>query len=539
MLNLIKNSCFGQLVNSLSDHKYFKSRDELDDYIIPEKYRSSSLSLSPSLYTSSSNSSKSISRYEVEKLIIVTWDGDSDPDNPRNWPIYQKIFFIFEVSFLTLAVYMGSAIYTPGVLDIQRNFGVSEVIATLPLTLFVIGYGIGPMVFGPTSEIASIGRAYIYIASLIIFMALQIPTALSKDITSLCILRFLGGVFASPCLGNGPALVCDVLSIPYGAIGIGIWSVAAVSGPLFGPLIGAVLVVKGGWRWTFWYLCIVSGVALVLAIFFLPESYEKTLLYRKAKRLRRRTGNMKIVSEGELEDKNLALGQIIIETLWRPLEIALFEPVVFLIDIYLSLVYAIIYLWFEAFPIVFLEVKKFTTVLMGVSYLSTIVGSFIGSFIFTWWTYRVYTLKLLRREEVYPEVFIPLAIFGSVCIPIGIFIFGWTSSANIHWMAPMLGSAIFAIGAFMVFQSLFNYLGMSFWRYMASAFAGNAFFRSVIGGAFPLFGRIMFENLSSREYPVGWGSSILGFISAGMISIPVLFYLNGPKLRARSKYSGK
>lgn len=67
-------------------------------------------------------------------------------------------------------------------------------------------------------------------------------------------LEILGRFFASPCLGNGPALVCDVLSIPYGAIGIGLWSIAAVAGPLFGPLIGAVLVVKGGWRWTFWCL---------------------------------------------------------------------------------------------------------------------------------------------------------------------------------------------------------------------------------------------------------------------------------------------
>lgn len=124
------------------------------------------------------------------------------------------------MSFLTLAVYIGSAIYTPGVYEIQGASGVSEIVAILPLILFVIGCGLGPIVFAPTSEIAAVGRAHIYVVSLVVFMILQIPTALAENIAALCVLRFLGGFFASPCLGNGPALVCDVLSIPYGAIGI-------------------------------------------------------------------------------------------------------------------------------------------------------------------------------------------------------------------------------------------------------------------------------------------------------------------------------
>lgn len=73
---------------------------------------------------------------------------------------------------------------------------------------------------------------------------------------------------------------------------------------------------------------------------------------------------------------------------------------------------------------------------------------------------------------------------------------------------------------------------------MASKFAGNALCISVLGGVFPLFARIMFTNLKTSKFPIGWGSSILGCFTAGMIIIPVLFYLNGPKLRARWKYSG-
>lgn len=53
----------------------------------------------------------------------------------------------FQICFLCTSIYIGSAIYTPGELEIVQIFGVSEVVATLGLTLFVAGYGIGPSKF--------------------------------------------------------------------------------------------------------------------------------------------------------------------------------------------------------------------------------------------------------------------------------------------------------------------------------------------------------------------------------------------------------
>lgn len=181
MLNFINNSCFGQLVYYLSNRNYCKLKEEQNDYVVPEKFLLSILS--------SISSTSSYDEKPTNNNIIVTWDGEDDPENPRIGP-FTKNFFIFEISFLTLAVYMGSAIYTPGVYEIQEALGVSEIVATLPLTLFVTGYGLGPMVFAPMSEIATVGRAYIYVVSLVISMILQIPTALAENIASLCVLRF-------------------------------------------------------------------------------------------------------------------------------------------------------------------------------------------------------------------------------------------------------------------------------------------------------------------------------------------------------------
>lgn len=555
----IRDSFWGRIVYHLSGHKYFNHREEQPDYEIPTKYLSGSekneftvtqesQELSELSISSSSSSSTIAAIDEVkadDSLIVVDWDGPDDPENPYNWPLLQKVIFAGEIAFLTLSVYMGSAIYTPGIDYLMEDLGITKVKATLPLTMFVIGYGLGPMVLSPMSENAIFGRTSIYIITLFFFFILQIPQSFgvgTHSIASLSVLRFLSGIFASPALATGVASFGDVVTLPYMPVGIASWSISAVCGPSMGPLIGAVLVngSHGDWVWPFRFMMIISGACFLVLGFLLPESYGKTLLRRKAQRLRALTGNENIMSEGEIENKNMTVRELAIDTLWRPFEIALTEPVVLLIDLYISLVYSIMYLWFEAFPIVFVETYGFTLVELGVSYVSVMIGVLVGAVFYISVIYQVFTKKFFngKGDTITPEVFLPVAIAGSLLMPIGIFIFGWSANPQHHWMGPIMGAAVFCTGAFLVFQTLFNYMAMSFPRYMASVFAGNDLFRSVIAGCFPLFGSALFNNLAIKKFPVAWGSSVLGFISLGMVAIPVTFALLGPKIRARSKYSG-
>ena len=64
----------------------------------------------------------------------------------------------------------------------MQAFGVSQVVATLGLSLFMAGYGIGPFIWSPMSEVYMIGRNPIYIITLAIFVALQVPTVLAMNL---------------------------------------------------------------------------------------------------------------------------------------------------------------------------------------------------------------------------------------------------------------------------------------------------------------------------------------------------------------------
>lgn len=86
-------------------------------------------------------------------------------------------------------------------------------------------------------------------------------------------------------------------------------------------------------------------------VIFMPETYAPVILKRRAQKLRKDTGNSSIVSPLEVQSRNLR--EMIIVTISRPFRMMLHESIVSLTSLYLALAYAIFYLYFEAYPIIF------------------------------------------------------------------------------------------------------------------------------------------------------------------------------------------
>lgn len=183
---------------------------------------------------------------------LVDWYTTDDPENPQNWTNKKKAMVVVQIYFYTLAVYIGSAIITPSQPYIEEIFHVSPEVASLALSMYVLGYGIGPMVFSPLSEIPSIGRNPPYIVTFTIFMALSIGVAEVNNFPALIVLRFLQGFFGSPCLATGGASIGDIYSLlrlPYYLTG---WAAFATAGPALGPLISGFSVPATNWHWSLW-----------------------------------------------------------------------------------------------------------------------------------------------------------------------------------------------------------------------------------------------------------------------------------------------
>ncbi|KAH8434334.1 MFS transporter [Aspergillus melleus] len=558
MSTLVQDSIFGHAVRILTNRRFFRYAEEkdpslwhryvnvekssrlayhgrMDSVTIPEDHQlahSETVARIPSsAWTHHGHKYQGLTgvRINPEKgkdVNVIDWWDEDDPENPQNWALSKKVFVTFQICLLTFSVYIGSAIYTPGIPTLMEEFQIAQVPATIGLTIFVAGYGLGPLLWSPMSEVPQIGRNPVYIATLIVFVALQVPTALAKNLGTLLAFRFLTGFFGSPALATGGATIADMFSPAKRAYAISIWGISAICGPVLGPLVGGFAAQAKGWTWTIWELTWLSGFALVMLIFLLPETSSANILYRRARRLRKLTGRENLKCEPEIESEGLMGKELVMITLVRPFTLNFLEPMVFLLNLYIALIYGLLYVWFESFQIVFEGIYEFNLGQQGLAYIGILVGALITIPPYFWWMHKYLEPRFDANENVAPEARLPPAIIGGCFIPICLFWFGWSARPGIHWIMPIVGSGFFSVGAFILFNCVLNYLPDAYPNYAASVLAGNDLFRSAFGAGFPLFASAMYNHLG-----VGWASSTLAFLSIVFIPIPLVLMKYGETLR--------
>lgn len=374
---------------------------------------------------------------------------------------------------LNFAVYIASSIYVPGEASLMAEFGVGETVATLGLSLFTVGYGLGPMLWSPLSEIATLGRSGIYFWTLLAFVLLQLPVGLAPDMPVFFVFRLLAGFCGSPCLSTGGGTLADLYDGARVAYALCIWAAAGVGGPVFGPIVGGYLAPARGWRWTIWAFTCLCSLVLVAFFFLLPETSAANILYKRAKRLRKATGNDRLRSRSEIDTVHHKARDRL-RALATAFTLTFAEPLVLLMDLYTALVYGVLFIWFESFPVVFTGIYGFNSGQQGLAFLGIFVGTLITVPLFLLWI-RYGIVPRFSRPDFKPEMVLPPAFFGAFSLPICLFWYGWSARSDVHWIMPIIGSAIFPVGIITLFNSVLNYLVISYPAHAASIFAGSTY----------------------------------------------------------------
>ncbi|CAD0114851.1 unnamed protein product [Aureobasidium uvarum] len=470
----------------------------------------------------------------ADGVILVDWYTTDDKANPQNWSKTKKGMVTALICVYTTAVYTGSAIYTPSAEGVMERFGVSATAAALGIALFVFAYGLGPLIFSPLSEIPKIGRNPPYIITFAIFTILCVPTALVDNFAGLLVLRFLQGFFGSPILATGGASLQDMFSLIKLPYILCCWAAAACIGPALGPIISGFSVAAMNWRWSLWEMLWLAAPVWITLFLFLPETYPETILLRRAQRLRALTGNQNLKAQSEINQAQRSFNDLVVEALWRPIQLIALDPAIAYADLYIALCYAIFYSFFEVFPLVYIERYGFNVGEMGLVFLSIAVGVVIS--IAGYYAYLYYVVEPEIREHGMgtPERRLIPALFSSFLVPIGLFIFAWTGDGHIHWIVSCIGIVINMIGVFILFQCVFVYLPMVYPAYAGSLFAGNDTARSTLAAAAILFSRPMFLKLG-----VGGGVSLLAGLTTLCIGGIFILFFYGEKLRAKSRFAAK
>ena len=267
----------------------------------------------------------------------------------------------------------------------------------------------------------------------------------------------------------------------------------------------------------------------IAALILLRETYGPVLLERRAKRLRKETGNNDLRSK---LDSGLTKKDFFARSIIRPTKMLLRSPIVGLFSVYMAIVYGYLYLLFTTLSLVFEEQYGFDQGSVGLTFLGIGVGSLLGLAVFGGLSDRLIGyLAKKNGGEIKPEYRLPPLVPGSALIPIGLFWYGWSAEAHVHWIMPIIGTAWVGLGLIATFMCIQTYMIDCFTIYAASAIAANTVLRSLMGAFLPLAGPDMYDALG-----LGWGNSLLAFIGLAMVPLTFLFYKYGEKIRKSPRF---
>ncbi|THH21321.1 hypothetical protein EW146_g218 [Bondarzewia mesenterica] len=487
---------------------------------------------------------------EIDEKNLVQWAED-DPENPRNFSKVKKwsaclrafcVYITLTVSSLCLAVALGSAIITGDMKGPAEELHMSQIVGNLAVTLFVVGFGLGPLIYAPMSEM--FGRRPIYIISMGLYTIFIIPSAVAKNTATLLVGRALAGLAASAPMTNvGGRYVNAVRSVKHKKLTyappyvewyldealthmhgffheeergtpMALFSAVIFIGPVLGPLIGGFVGETIGWRWIYYVLLIFVGFTWALT-FTVPETFSVVLLRHRAERLRKETGNSDLRSASEIAESDITLSSRVQVALIRPFEMLCTEPILIFMSLYLSLVYMLLYLFFFAFPIVFQGLHHFNDGITGLMFLSILVGIICALLTMKYWN----GLYARLYPTCGPESRLPPMMAGCILLPVSLFIFAWTSYEHVSWVGPMMSGLPFGTAMVLIYISANAYIIDSFPKYVASAIAAKTFLRSMAGAAVPMFAIQMYNGMNPR-----WASTLLALVSVVMMFIPFVFY---------------
>ncbi|KAJ5575390.1 hypothetical protein N7450_009289 [Penicillium hetheringtonii] len=434
----------------------------------------------------------------TQQIMDHPYPGSGTEDDPYAWTLTGL------VAIATLAVALVSSAYTGGVQQIEMQFNIGSEVATLGVSLFVLGFAIGPLLWAPLSEL--FGRQILFVTTYCALTAFNAGCAGAKNAWTLIILRFFAGAFGSSPLTNAGGVIADMFPAKQRGIAMSLFAAAPFLGPVLGPIIGGFLGMNAGWKWVMGFLAAFSGAVWIMGSLLVPETYAPVLLRRRAAKLSQLTGKV-YESKIDIDQGKVKLKESFKVALSRPWILLFREPIVFLLSLYMAIVYGTLYMMFAAFPIVYQVDRGWNQGVGGLAFLGIMVGMLLAV-AYTLWDNKRY-VKTQDNHDGFAPPRSPSTSFIAAGVPFG-------------------------FGMVLVFLGIMNYLIDAYTIFAASVLAANSVLRSCFGAAFPLFTTYMYNNLG-----IHWASSIPAFLALACVPFPFLFYKYGATIRKSCKFAAQ
>lgn len=360
-------------------------------------------------------------------------------ENPREWSTRKKTRVTLILGLMVLSFTYLSTAFALSANSLQRQFNTTAEVITLGLSLYVLGFALGPLLMGPLAQFN--GKRPVYVVSWILFTACCFVVSESNNLGAILAFRLLSSVAGASALNNVPASYGDMTTPAKYAPFFTCYGFSAFGGPALGGLVGAFVNERAGWRWNLRHQAIFVAVVTVLSVLFVPETDHPRL---------KRLHDAKYV----MQDKNQAtsdkaqtslavrlssslrsLGSAVSRSIKLPFQWLFADRVVLVISIYTSLLYAIIYDFFVIIPFAFVSIRHFNPESIGLIYIALFIGFSMaaGNYLFLQSAINRRIRAKSGKTVLPPETSLIHAIYGCALAPVGLFLFAWTVPFTSKW----------------------------------------------------------------------------------------------------------
>ncbi|SPO30175.1 related to TPO3 - Polyamine transport protein [Ustilago trichophora] len=397
--------------------------------------------------------------------------------DPVLWSTRRKWIYTFLVGLTMFNASFASTAPNGAGTHMVTQFDLSNEEMVLISTSFVGGCVAGPLMWAPLSEIY--GRRCVFLSSTLFYTLTNIGCALAPTKSALFSCRFLAGAFASSAFSNAAAVITDLFPPPNRAKPMIVASLAPLLGPCFGPLFGAVVSMDLRWPFVFWLLGAVELQLLSSSISADPE------------------------------------------------------PIVMCANFYLSFFFALMYIFFASWPLIFGPpgIYRLDAVHTGITFLPMGFGGAIAAALLPLCE-RYYSKRCKAAGGPVPEARLLPTFLVAPLVAVGLLWAGWLGRTSIPYPVPMLAGIPIGAAMVLVFQGWIGYLGDCYRWYSSSAIAATVIGRSLSGATIPLCTHRLHEKLGGIAYLY---TMLAGLVILTM-PMPYLVFRFGDRLRSRSMY---
>ncbi|SNX86730.1 related to TPO3 - Polyamine transport protein [Melanopsichium pennsylvanicum] len=441
--------------------------------------------------------------------------------DPTAWSSRRKWIYTILVGLTMFNGSFASTAPNGAGIRIVHQYGLSNEELVFVAASFVGGCVAGPLFWAPLSEIY--GRRIVTLTSTLLYALSNIGCALAPNKATLFSCRMLAGAFASSAFSNAAAVITDLFPPADRAKPMIVASLAPLLGPCFGPLFGAVISRSLGWPFVFWLLGAI-GLILEAALFCLPETYLPVISARY--------GPKESIASTHPYWKQKVRTFLIIN-LGRPINMMFREPIVICATFYLSFFFALMYVFFASWPLIFGPpgIYKLDSVHTSITFLPMGLGGAIAAALLPLCE-RYYVFKCRSAGGPVPEARLLPTFFVAPLVATGLLWAGWLGRPSVPYEFPMLAGIPIGAAMVLVFQGWIGYLGDCYRLYSSSAIAATVIGRSMSGATIPLSTHRLHEKLGGIQYLY----TMLAGLVILTIPVPYLVFRYGDRLRSRSLY---